>query len=47
MEVAVTGRDGSFRVERPIGKAVVAFDPEHFEEVWIGLDQEVEVVFRF
>jgi hypothetical protein len=44
--VAVTGRDGSFRVECPIGKAVVAFDPKHYEEVWIGLDQEAEVVFE-
>ena len=47
MEVAVTGGDGSFRVERPIGKAVVAFDPDNYEEVWIGLVREVEVVFRF
>ena len=45
--VAVTGGDGSFRVERPIGKAVVAFDPDNYEEVWIGLDREAEVVFRF
>src|SRR5262249_41748499 len=47
VEVAVTGRDGSFRVERPIGKAVIAFDPDNYAEVWIGLDQEVEVVFQF
>jgi hypothetical protein len=47
VEVAVTGGDGSFRVERPIGKAVVASDPDNYEEVWIGLDQQVEVVFRF
>jgi hypothetical protein len=45
--VAVTGGDGSFRVERPVGKAVVAFDPEHCEEVWISPDQEAEVVFQF
>ena len=44
--VAVTGGDGSFRVERPIGKVVVAFDPDHYEEVWIGLDQEDEDVFE-
>ena len=33
-------------MERPIGKAVVAFDPQHYEEVWIGLNREVEVVFE-
>lgn len=45
--MAVTGRDGSFRVERPIGRSVVAFGPERYEEVWLGPDQEVEVVFEF
>jgi hypothetical protein len=33
-------------MDLPIGKAVVALDPDHYEKVWIGLDQESEVAFE-
>lgn len=29
-----------------MGKFVVALDAKRFEEVWIGADQEVEVIFE-
>jgi hypothetical protein len=44
--MGVTGRDGTFRIELPIGKAVVALSRHAYEEVWIGLDQETEVLFE-
>ena len=44
--MGVTGCDGSFRAEVPIGRVVVAVSPSNYEVEWLGLDQEVEVVLR-
>lgn len=45
--MCVTGRDGTVRVELPVGKVVVALDRRRFEETWVGLDQEVEVTLEY